>query len=143
MIRRGLLACAALAGCAAATEPPPVVPVAPAPAMKPIMQYVYPVPEDHGPQRVEVLTRDVPAGATIPWHTHAGVEIVYVENGRMEALVAGQKPVPITAGGYFVFDRGLVHSGRNTGTGPARLVITYVLDKDAPQRTPAPAPPGY
>lgn len=43
-------------------------------------------------------------------------------------------------GGSFTIPRGAVHNGVNVGCVPARLLITYLLDKGAPQRTDAPDP---
>ena len=36
--------------------------------------------------------------------------------------------------------RTTVHSGRNVGNGLARLVLTYVVDRDKPLRSPAEPP---
>lgn len=109
---------------------------------KPAMDHTLAVPEDHGAQRVQVLTRDIPQGGAIGWHTHAGTEIAYVESGTMELRTAGLSDRVLGPGESFVMPRDTVHSGRNAGNGPVRLVITYVLDKDAPQREAAPAPQG-
>jgi quercetin dioxygenase-like cupin family protein len=89
---------------------------------------------------VHVVTRDIPAGEAIPWHTHPGVEIAYVESGNVELEVAGKGKQVLSPGGHFMVPRGVVHSGRNVGSQPARLVITYVVDKDAPLRSPAEPP---
>jgi len=109
---------------------------------KPAMDHTVQVPEDHGPQRVQVLTRDIPAGGAIGWHTHAGTEIAYVESGAMELRTAGLENRTLRAGESFVMPRDTAHSGRNTSDAPVRLVITYILDREAPQREAAPEPQG-
>ena len=43
-------------------------------------------------------------------------------------------------GDSFVVARGVAHNGVNLGKEPARLVLTYMVDKDAPLRTSVPAP---
>lgn len=91
-------------------------------------------------QMVHVQTRDLPAGGSIPWHTHPGVEIAYVESGRVELKMAGGKVLQLEPGGHFVVPRGVVHAGRNIGEEPARLVLTYVIDKGAALRIPADPP---
>ncbi|MEZ5743656.1 MAG: cupin domain-containing protein [Sphingomonadaceae bacterium] len=131
MNRALTLSTIALAGCAAHAGPPPR---APGPVMDPLMQLRVDVPEDKGPQRVEVLTREIAPGATIPWHIHDGTEVAVLVSGELESLVAGLPPERIERGGYVQFNRGVVHSARNPGEVPARVVITYILDRDAPQR---------
>ena len=126
-----LLAVALFGACSAAelrqTAPAPV-------------EIEFAVPRDHGPQVVHVVTRDIPAGGEIPWHTHPGVEIGYVESGEVEFLSDRQPARRLAPGQTFLAERGVVHGGRNSGSGPARIVITYVVDRDAPLRTPADPP---
>jgi len=106
------------------------------------MQVEKEIPADAGTQIVHVVTRDFEPGAEVPWHTHPGFEIAYLESGEMELVMDGAEPRRLTAGESFTMERGTVHGGSNPGPGPARLVITYVVDKDAPLRTPAEAPDG-
>jgi len=109
-------------------------------SVKPGIEITLDVPQGDAAQIVHVVTRDIPAGGEIPWHTHPGVEIAYVESGQVELEMAGQAVLKLGPGGYFIVPRGTVHSGRNTGDSPARLVLTYVVDKDATLRMPAEAP---
>ncbi|MCB2080798.1 MAG: cupin domain-containing protein [Novosphingobium sp.] len=130
------LAMALPAGQGAANE----VPLTPG---KGAMEYHLDVPRDHAAQHVEVVTRDIPPGGEVPWHTHPGVEIAYLVNGTMVLDVAGAAPRTLNAGESFLVKRNVVHGGRNAGSETARLVITYVTDKDSPLRMPAPKPEGY
>lgn len=107
---------------------------------KPGVDLAFEVPQDAAPQLVNVVTRDIPSGAEIPWHTHPGVEIAYVESGQVELAVAGEAKRRLEPGGHFMVPRATVHSGRNVGEGWARLVLTYVVDRGKPLRSPAEPP---
>jgi quercetin dioxygenase-like cupin family protein len=98
------------------------------------------VPQDQGMQHVTVLVREFPIGGSSGWHTHAGVEIAHLIAGEMTLEQAGQPTRVLHPGDSFVVARGLAHNGANIGKAPARLVITYVVDRGAPLRTPVPAP---
>ena len=123
-----LAAACGLPGAAGATMPD-----------KPGVELAYDVPSAPD-QAVHVQTRDIPVGGTISWHTHAGIEIAYLESGRVELELAGGEVLRLEPGGHFMIPRGVVHAGRNIGEGPARLVLTYVVDKGAPLRSPADPP---
>jgi len=112
-------------------------------APKPEMVVDFDVPQDMGAQVVHVLTRDIPAGAQIPWHTHPGVEIAYVETGQVEISMDGKATRNLVPGESFMVPRGTVHAGRNIGAYPARLVITYVVDSGEPLRSAAATPDSH
>jgi quercetin dioxygenase-like cupin family protein len=101
------------------------------------------VPQGKGPQHVEVLVREFPVGANSGWHVHAGVEIAYLVAGTMSLEQLGQPKRVLHPGDSFMVPRGAPHNGANLGKVPARLVITYVTDKDAPLRTSVPAPTAH
>ena len=113
----------------------PALAEAPAP-----MDFHLDVPQDKGPQHVNTLVREFPAGGSSGWHVHPGVEIAYLIAGEMTLEQAGQPTRRLVPGDSFLVPRGLAHNGANVGKVPARLVITYIYDKDAPLRTPVPAP---
>jgi len=93
------------------------------------------------PGKENVIARvEIAAGATVGWHTHPGDEISYISEGEAELLVANQPPRKVKAGEGFVIPAGVVHSAKNHGTSPIKLVGVYVVDKDKPLATPAPAP---
>jgi quercetin dioxygenase-like cupin family protein len=112
----------------------------PEPTPKPGIELAFDVPQGDAAQVVHVVTRDISAGGEIPWHTHPGVEIAYVESGNVELEMAGKGVLKLGPGGHFMVPRGAVHSGRNAGKAPARLVLTYVVDKGATLRMPAEPP---
>ena len=72
-------------------------------------------------------------------HTHFGEEIGYVLEGTFLIEQAGKAPVTLQAGGSFLIPAGTVHNATNTGTGKARILATYVVEKGKPLATPAPA----
>ena len=98
------------------------------------------VPQDHGPQAVTQLIRTFPVGGSSGWHTHPGIELGYVLSGVTEMRLADGTRHHYAAGESFSIPRGAVHNGVNVGRVPVRLLVTYVLDKGAPQRTDAPDP---
>ncbi|MBV1688679.1 cupin domain-containing protein [Novosphingobium sp. G106] len=98
------------------------------------------VPQDKGPQVVDVLEREFPVGGGTGWHVHSGVEIAYLVVGEMSFEQEGQPDRRQLPGQIFVIPRGVKHNATNVGTVPARLVVTLVVDKGQPLRTPVPAP---
>jgi quercetin dioxygenase-like cupin family protein len=85
--------------------------------------------------RVEIA----PAGVA-GWHTHPGDEISYIMEGEVELLIAGKPSRVYKAGEGFVIPAGTVHSAKNSGSVPVKLVGVYVVEKGKPLATPAPAP---
>jgi quercetin dioxygenase-like cupin family protein len=98
------------------------------------------VPDEHGPQEVVVMDRAFAPGSESGWHTHPGIEIVCAQAGTLELRMPGWAPRPLRSGECQVIPRGVVHNGANHGSEPARVSITYVVDKGAPLRAAAPAP---
>ncbi len=78
-------------------------------------------------------------GATPGRHTHFGEEVGYVLEGTLLVEQDGKAPVTLKAGGTFLIPAGTVHNATNTGTGTARVLATYIVDKGKPLATPAPA----
>ena len=80
---------------------------------------------------------DIDAGAIVARHTHPGVESAYVVDGAFELSVHGQPARQVKAGDGFQVPAGVPHSARN-GDKPAKVVATYVVEKDKPLASPAP-----
>ncbi|MCH8622743.1 cupin domain-containing protein [Undibacterium sp. TS12] len=96
------------------------------------------------PGKEDIIAKvEIAAGATVGWHTHFGDEISYIQEGEAELLVANQPPRKVKAGEGFVIPAGVVHSAKNHGAVPIKLVGVYVVDKDKPLATPASAPATY
>jgi quercetin dioxygenase-like cupin family protein len=98
------------------------------------------VPTDHGPQRVAQLSREIPVGGESGWHTHPGVELGYVVSGETEMRLGDGTVRRLKTGDFFSIARGVVHNGVNVGKAPLTLLVTYVVDRDAPVRTPVDPP---
>jgi quercetin dioxygenase-like cupin family protein len=80
---------------------------------------------------------DIDAGATVPLHTHPGVESAYVVEGGVELSVKGQPARQVKVGDGFQVPAEVPHGARN-GDKPTKLVVTYVVEKDKPLASPAP-----
>ena len=78
-------------------------------------------------------------GAAAGRHTHPGEEIGYVLEGQVWLEQDGKIPVTLKAGQAFIVHPGTVHNATNTGSGTARVVATYLVEKGKPLATPAPA----
>ena len=81
---------------------------------------------------------EIPAGVAVGRHTHAGEEIGYILEGTVTVEVEGKAASTLKAGGVFLIPAGAIHNARNDGSGPARLVATYIVEKGKPLATPAP-----
>src|ERR1041385_2663162 len=91
------------------------------------------VPDRHA---VQALAEFVPGGAAGK-HTHPGEELGYVVEGTLELLIDGQPPRTVKAGESFFVPAGMVHDGRNVGSGPAKVLATYIGEKGKPVASPA------
>jgi quercetin dioxygenase-like cupin family protein len=91
------------------------------------------IPDRHA---VQALAEFVPGGAAGK-HTHPGEELGYVVEGTLELLIEGQPPRTIKAGESCFVPAGGVHDGRNVGSGPAKVLATYIVEKGKPVASPA------
>ena len=103
-----------------------------------------------GFKRIEVQDRDLsipgrhavqaraefePGGA-IGKHTHPGEELSIVLEGALLLEVDGQPARTVKAGESFFIPAGVVHAGKNAGTGKAVVFATYIVEKGKPVATP-------
>lgn len=130
MRKIGLLAAAAISlGAAQPSAPPP-------------FDVHVDVPQDRGAQAVNTLVRVFPRGGSSGWHVHPGTEVAYLLSGEMELRSAGAPPRRMRPGDHFVMPRGRAHNGVTIGSRPAKVLVTYVVDKGVPVRSAVPPPPG-
>jgi quercetin dioxygenase-like cupin family protein len=80
---------------------------------------------------------EIEPGFTVARHTHPGVESAYVMDGELALFVKGQPDRKVKAGEGFQIPPEVPHGGK-TGDKPAKLVVTYVVEKDKPLASPAP-----
>ena len=85
---------------------------------------------------VQVVAEFIPGGAAGK-HTHPGEELGYILEGTLQLEVAGQPPRTLNAGEVFFIPAGVVHDGKNIGSGPAKVLATYVVEKGRPVASPA------
>ena len=85
---------------------------------------------------VQALAEFVPGGQAGK-HTHPGEELGYVVEGTLQLEIAGQPPRTVKAGEAFFVPAGVVHDGKNIGSGPAKVLATYIVEKGKPVATPA------
>jgi quercetin dioxygenase-like cupin family protein len=68
---------------------------------------------------------------------HHGDEIGYLQDGEVEMQIDGEAPRKLKAGDGFIIPAGRVHDAHNIGAGPARVIVTYVVEKGKPLAVPA------
>jgi quercetin dioxygenase-like cupin family protein len=87
----------------------------------------------------EVVTAvaEFQGGATVGRHTHPGEEAGYVLEGSILLEQDGKPAVTLGAGKTFLIPAGTVHNATNQGSGQARVLATYIVEKGKPLATPA------
>jgi quercetin dioxygenase-like cupin family protein len=87
--------------------------------------------------REVVMTRnDFDPAAAVPKHTHPGEEVGYVLEGEVTIEVEGKPPATIKAGETFFVPARAVHSAKNAGKVPAKVLSSYLVEKGKPLATP-------
>jgi quercetin dioxygenase-like cupin family protein len=76
-------------------------------------------------------------GAVVARHTHPGEEVSVVLEGELLLEIGGKPPVTMKAGQAFTVPMGAVHGVKSTGSVPAKLVATFIVEKGKPLRSPA------
>ena len=74
-------------------------------------------------------------GAAIGKHTHPGEEFGYLLEGAIELEVAGKPNARLKAGDTFFVPPETIHAAKNVGSGPAKVLATYVVEKGKPLST--------
>lgn len=85
---------------------------------------------------------DFEHGAIVARHTHPGEEVGFVMEGTLLVEQDGKPAETVTAGHAFLIPNGMIHKATSTGTGPTKVLSTYVVEKGKPLATfvAAPAP---
>lgn len=76
-------------------------------------------------------------GSAEPKHTHPGEVFGYVQEGTVTLNIEGKPTVHPKAGDTFFIPANTVHWGVNEGSGPAKVLATFVVPKGQPMTTPA------
>ena len=88
-----------------------------------------------GREAVQVRAEFEP-GVAAGKHTHPGEELGYILEGTLVIEMEGKPPVTLNAGEFFFVPAGTVHDGKNVGSGKAKVLATYVVEKGKPIATP-------
>ena len=70
-------------------------------------------------------------------HTHFGFEIGYMLEGTATLEIDGQPPIALKAGDSYQIPAGKPHDAKNTGSGPAKVLAIYIVEKGKPLAPPA------
>ncbi|MFD3666053.1 cupin domain-containing protein, partial [Streptomyces sp. NPDC058659] len=95
-----------------------------------------------GDTDVVVRTITIAPGGSTGWHHHPGQLVAVVQAGTLTRTLDDCSVEVTSAGAAFVEASGgkHVHVGRNLGTEPVVLYVTYLLPKGAPLSIDEPAP---
>lgn len=74
-------------------------------------------------------------GASSGRHFHPGEEFGYVLEGTLELTADGKPPQRLKAGDVIFMPAGTIHDAKNVGTGPLKVLSTYVLETGKPLAT--------
>ena len=88
-----------------------------------------------GREAVMALAEVQPGGAS-GRHTHPGEEVAYVLAGPFVLEIDGKPARTLQTGEVFLIPAGTIHNARNAGTGVAKVVATFVIEKGKPLATP-------
>ncbi|QLP97867.1 MAG: cupin domain-containing protein [Rhodoblastus sp.] len=126
---------AAWAQAAAPAAPAPTA-AAPTPTFKrlELVKQMFP-PEKYMTWMYMVV---VEPGGTVPRHTHPGIEMGYLLEGEATLSVEGQPDLAMKPESTYNVPPGVPHSAKNNGAKPAKLIATFVVEKDKPLASPAP-----
>jgi quercetin dioxygenase-like cupin family protein len=80
---------------------------------------------------------ELQSGVVVAKHTHPGEEVTVVLDGTLLLEVAGKPDVTLKSGQAFTVPSGAVHGVKNNGTGPVKLLVTYIVAKGKPLRSAA------
>jgi len=84
-----------------------------------------------GREVIQVLVEFAP-GVAAPRHAHPGEEIAYVIEGVFLYELDGRPPVTLKAGEALFIPAGTFHAVKNIGSGNARELATYIVEKGKP-----------
>jgi quercetin dioxygenase-like cupin family protein len=88
------------------------------------------------PKECVLGAAEIPPGGSAGKHFHHGIEMGYVAEGESEILVDGEAPKRVKAGESYLIPAQRPHDARNTGSGPVKVIATYVVEKGKPLAEP-------
>lgn len=98
--------------------------------------------QTRGPSEFVVRHITIEPGGSTGWHYHPGTLLAVVQSGTLTRVDADCRTVVSAAGQSLVEPSGSrhVHIGRNLGTEPVELYVTYVNPVGSPLSVDAPDP---
>jgi quercetin dioxygenase-like cupin family protein len=87
-------------------------------------------------REVVVTRNEFDPAAAVPKHTHPGDEVGYVLEGEVTLEVEGKPAATVKAGETFFVPARTVHSAKNAGKSPAKVLSSYLVEKGKPLATP-------
>ncbi len=88
-----------------------------------------------GKEVVQALA-EIQPGAESGRHTHPGEEVAYIIEGTISLEIQGKPAVTKKAGEGFIIPPGTIHNAKNNGSGQAKVLATYIIEKGKPAATP-------
>lgn len=85
-----------------------------------------------GQPQVTILRIQIPAGATLPLHTHPVINAGVLITGELTVMTKTGKILQLKAGDPIVEVVNTWHYGKNQGSEPADIIVFYAGTKDAP-----------
>lgn len=103
-----------------------------APGFKSKPMIVAPITGVEG-KEVAIIDVTIEVGGSSPRHTHPGDCYGAIVEGTVELVVDGKDPQQFTAGQSWNNPPGPVHSFKNVGDKPVRMINTLVVEKGKPR----------
>ena len=107
---------------------------APAPFRRTMLQQVD-LSSTPGREVVQAIA-EIEPGAASGRHTHPGEEAGYVLAGPLVVEIDGKPARTLQTGEVFLIPAGTVHNAVNKGSGVAKVLATYIIEKGKPVATP-------
>ena len=85
-----------------------------------------------GTPEVSILRIQIPAGVTLPWHTHPVINAGVLISGELTVITRSGKILVLKAGDPIVEVVDTWHYGKNDGSEPADIIVFYAGVKDEP-----------
>ncbi len=85
-----------------------------------------------GIPEVTILRIQIPAGVTLPWHTHPVINAGVLISGELTVTTKSGKVLEMKAGDPIVEVTDTWHYGANKGTEPADIIVFYAGTKGNP-----------
>ncbi len=85
-----------------------------------------------GTPEITIMRIRIPAGTTLPWHTHPVINAGVLISGELTVTTRSGKILEMKAGDPIVEVVDTWHYGKNTGQKPADIIVFYAGTKGRP-----------